>query len=324
MMRIISQKYGPLSLSPIDANSVSGVLLPGSTVLFNKSDFGSIMIQQLPAEHYTLRYCIFNFVRRTVLFFEEESASLRSRLILKGNIGIRVGKQEKINLRESQFKLYDSSDNTQAVYFENGKEYRLFDSGFSYDLLKPLLTAFPSLQTYLSSTYSSKETSLLKKPRFATPEMIRIVNDLLKAPYDENLQKIYFENKVNDYLFEILAQTYKPPPLGISLTAAENEAIFAASELVLKDISKHITIKEISKLVQLNEFKLKRGFKQIFKMGLFEYLLKARMEKARELLLETEKPIKEIASITGFEFLTNFIAAFRKHFGYTPGELRRK
>jgi AraC-like DNA-binding protein len=65
-------------------------------------------------------------------------------------------------------------------------------------------------------------------------------------------------------------------------------------------------------------------FRQVFGSGVFETLLKARMQKARSLLLETDKPIKEVASLIGYERLTSFITAFRKHFGYTPASLRRK
>jgi AraC-like DNA-binding protein len=35
-------------------------------------------------------------------------------------------------------------------------------------------------------------------------------------------------------------------------------------------------------------------------------------------------PIKQICVLTGYARMTNFITAFRKKFGYTPGSLRRK
>jgi AraC family transcriptional activator of pyochelin receptor len=135
---------------------------------------------------------------------------------------------------------------------------------------------------------------------------------------------LYFENKINDFHFEVLAQTYKADPGIVDLLQSEKDAVFNARDIILTDLKQHFTIRQISEQVQLNEFKLKAGFKQLFGTGMFECLLRARMEKAKKLLIETDKPMKEIASLTGYEFLTSFITAFRKYFDYTPGSLRRK
>jgi len=42
------------------------------------------------------------------------------------------------------------------------------------------------------------------------------------------------------------------------------------------------------------------------------------------LLQTTNKPIKEICTLVGYPRTTNFITAFRKRFGVTPGSFRRE
>ncbi len=282
------------------------------------------MVQQIDAENYSFRYSVFNFIKKVTLIFQEETTWIRSQLILKGRLKVKTQEEINLYLREGQFLLFNSKNNFQTAHFEKGKEYWLFEADYSIELLKPLLLTFPSLNKFIDNFSTTNELLKIKQPRFATPEMTKIVYDLFRCPYDENLRKQYFENKVNDFLFEVLAKTFNGESSKGNLTQKENDAVLDARELILNDITKHFTIKEISQRVQLNEFKLKSGFKEVFGMGLFEFLLQARMEKARQLLIETDKPMKEIAALTGFEFLTNFIAAFRKYFGYTPGELRRK
>jgi AraC-like DNA-binding protein len=122
----------------------------------------------------------------------------------------------------------------------------------------------------------------------------------------------------------MLVESSKEDTSSNKLTQKENDSLYKARDIIMADITKHFSIREISQKVQLNEFKLKTGFKQVFGTGIFEYLLKIRMEKAYQLLIETDKPIKEIASIAGYDYLTNFITAFRKHFAQTPKEVRRK
>ncbi|MBI1780616.1 MAG: helix-turn-helix transcriptional regulator [Sphingobacteriales bacterium] len=83
------------------------------------------------------------------------------------------------------------------------------------------------------------------------------------------------------------------------------------------------SIKSLSRQVALNEFKLKSGFKKYFHAGIFEWLMEQKMQHARQLILNSNKPIKEIGSLVGYPRTTNFITAFRRQFGVTPGALRR-
>jgi len=323
-MLIRSPKYGLITLIPINADDIGGILLPGSQTLFSEKDFGTILIQEFNADHYSLRYSIFNFLKKITLLFQEEKTGIISRFLLKGSLSIKIRGEEKVHLREGQFILLSAIDNKETAVFDKGKEYRIFDTAYSIETLKQLVTSFPSLNEYISAGSSAKGSLKLQRPRFASPKMTEIVYDLLKCPYDENLRKLYFENKVNDFLFEMLVQTYKTKPVAAELEPKELDAVVNARNIILSDLKKHFTIPEISQQVQLNEFKLKAGFKQQFGTGIFEFLIQARMEKARKLLIETDKPIKEIASLTGYDHLTNFITAFGRYFEVTPGSLRRK
>ncbi|GLB32294.1 hypothetical protein LAD12857_42170 [Lacrimispora amygdalina] len=67
---------------------------------------------------------------------------------------------------------------------------------------------------------------------------------------------------------------------------------------------------------------LSRLFKESFGINFVDYLNQYRIEKAKELLLSTGKPIKEIASTTGFNSQQNFIRVFKKHTGTTPGQFK--
>ncbi len=55
------------------------------------------------------------------------------------------------------------------------------------------------------------------------------------------------------------------------------------------------------------------------------YILKVRMEKARYMLeSDTTMPIAEVAMHCGYDEPSNFVHAFRKFYGITPSELRKK
>jgi AraC-like DNA-binding protein len=77
-------------------------------------------------------------------------------------------------------------------------------------------------------------------------------------------------------------------------------------------------------LAGTNEFKLKKGFRQLFGMGVFHRLLFRRMEKAKMLLETTNKSIGEIADLAGYDTAAGFIHAFRREFDMTPREWRNQ
>ncbi|NCU06276.1 MAG: helix-turn-helix transcriptional regulator, partial [Chitinophagaceae bacterium] len=84
-----------------------------------------------------------------------------------------------------------------------------------------------------------------------------------------------------------------------------------------------ITLQQLSRKVGINEFKLKKGFKQLFGDTVFGYRHTVRMERAKEIILETKLEFSDIAFMTGFEHAENFHKAFKKYHGYTAVELRK-
>ena len=73
----------------------------------------------------------------------------------------------------------------------------------------------------------------------------------------------------------------------------------------------------------LNEFKLKKGFKQLFGFTVFGYVHALKMKTARQLLVAGEMNVNEIADHLGYSSPNHFSAAFRKVYGYPPTRLRR-
>ena len=102
------------------------------------------------------------------------------------------------------------------------------------------------------------------------------------------------------------------------------DCLNAAKNLIEKHLEWHHTIPEIAKQVGMNKSKLKKSFKQLFGMGAYEFLQHARMEKARLLLSETRKSLKQIAHSVGYKYPGNFSTAFEKKYEQKPADFRKK
>ena len=83
------------------------------------------------------------------------------------------------------------------------------------------------------------------------------------------------------------------------------------------------TMETIAQLVGLNPRYMLRIFKEQTGTLLKDYVLKIRIDKAKE-LLEKDMTIEMVARNCGYTSSHSFIRAFKRTCGMTPGEFKRK
>src|SRR5690606_29360445 len=93
-------------------------------------------------------------------------------------------------------------------------------------------------------------------------------------------------------------------------------------QVMLINLHKIHTIRDISREMAINEYMLKKEFKRVFGYSINEFYAKEKMNKAKELLKSTQRPIYEIAGEIGYKNATHFSAAFKRFFGSTPKNFR--
>lgn len=91
-----------------------------------------------------------------------------------------------------------------------------------------------------------------------------------------------------------------------------------------ENYGRRLEIAELAELVNTSEGHLCRLFKKIVSKTLVEYINIFRINKASELLLDTDKKILEIAMDVGFEHFSYFIKVFKRLKGCPPAQYRRK
>jgi AraC-like DNA-binding protein len=96
-------------------------------------------------------------------------------------------------------------------------------------------------------------------------------------------------------------------------------------ELIQDHIDTSITLKELSKGLDINPAYLSREFSKHFdNLSFGEYIRKQRIEKAIEYLNNADYPLTKIAYLTGFSDQSHFTRIFKKHTGQNPSAYRKK
>lgn len=103
-----------------------------------------------------------------------------------------------------------------------------------------------------------------------------------------------------------------------------SDTIKCIHDYLLDNLDKRITIEMLSKKFLINSTTLKQTFKSIYKTSVAAHINKHRMEKAEQLIANSDKNISEIASLVGFSSQSRFTAAFKKIYGYTPTEYKNR
>jgi AraC-like DNA-binding protein len=137
-------------------------------------------------------------------------------------------------------------------------------------LAKELLLLYPS---YIPSPISIS--------RFADLETVELVHSILRCKYDKELRFHFLKNRAKDLLFKYLLLDQQEITVKEEISETEINAIHESAKIIIQ-MYPALCIPELSKKVQLNEFRFKSLFKKIFGIGPYEYLVRKRMEKAKE------------------------------------------
>lgn len=154
-----------------------------------------------------------------------------------------------------------------------------------------------------------------------TPAMRSALEQILHCPFQGKPKQIYLEGKCLELIALKLAQLQTSQPCSTalgSLNSDDIDRIHAARRILVENPDNPPSLMELSRRVNLNDYKLKVGFKAVFGTTVFGYLHRHRMELARQMLSDRRLNVKEVAQAVGYANQSRFAAAFRKQFGVNP------
>ena len=158
--------------------------------------------------------------------------------------------------------------------------------------------------------------------RRMTPDQFVAATQLAHCPYTHAARTLFLKSKTLELLAHALAM-HSPTPCRTRLSTYETECLRNAKEILIADVERPPTLKELATMVGLNETKLKSGFKALFGQTVYGYFKTYRIELARHRLLDETCSISQVASSVGYTNISHFSAAFKERHGVTPSRYRK-
>ncbi|NII84995.1 MULTISPECIES: helix-turn-helix domain-containing protein [unclassified Pedobacter] len=213
------------------------------------------------------------------------------------------GKMKFDELRMKSFMIQFEKDAFLSISKDGNESLKQFAdkivSGTPVAFLSTNLNIDLSLQTCIHSILNCDYWGGLKR-LFLLSKTIELL--VLQAESFDNLQNSKSEYIKHDY---------------------DKERIVFARDYLVKNMESPPTLVELAKIAGINEYKLKRGFKEMFNQTAFSYLSDLRLELAKNDLREGKKQATEIAFELGYCSLQHFSNAFKKKFSITPSQVKR-
>jgi AraC family transcriptional regulator, transcriptional activator of the genes for pyochelin and ferripyochelin receptors len=307
--------------------SLQNYVLPGVPSISAVAPFGKMIFHEMKGGGFTILYSHYICDQNVTIEAKLDAPVLEFQLACKNNVHFQRKGLGEIFMLEKQFNLFYTPFWETSCDLKEKQEYTTLVITFDVRYLEKMAPHFPFLDAFLQQATAGQPAILTDIYNYANIQMMGVTHDILYGDFSEQVKNLYVEAKVTELLIQALDKIghfHSNTASRIVLRPYDIERIKEAAEMLIQHMDTPLTIVELAHRVGLNDYKLKKGFKQVYGTTIFSYFMGARMERAKSLLEETNIPIMDIAFMTGYRNISNFITAFRKNFGGSPGSLRRR
>ena len=160
--------------------------------------------------------------------------------------------------------------------------------------------------------------------RFSDETIETVREKLLRLPHLKGFDAVLL-------FLDILHELARADRSKVQHIGLQGDGVFSHSrrinkivQFVEQNYNRKITLAEIGELVGMPASSVSRFFKKRTRHNFWDYLNGFRINRAAQMIIETEQTISEISYECGFNNISNFNRVFRERIGTTPSDYRRK
>lgn len=179
-------------------------------------------------------------------------------------------------------------------------------------IFDPHVDDYPERPFQVTRGWADPSTYLLQRTLFS------------RATSGEVLAPLGAEETVVELLTRVVNSVYsglrRATPLKIS--TKQRDIIRDVETILSRDPEERLALKQIASSVGSSPFHLCRLFRKVTGMKLHQYRLRFRLRASLSEVVESARPLTDIALQTGFSSHSHFTESFRNEFAVTPSALR--
>ncbi len=181
-------------------------------------------------------------------------------------------------------------------------------------------------QGFIHKVHRKEHTYFSPGPLNVTPRIRYVLAEIITANKHGKLPRLLLETKIKELLVVQLEQllygeTQKDTASSPTLTSSDVSKLLEAKRILDEQFINPPLITTLAKMVMLNEYKLKVGFKAHYNQTIHQYVIRKKMELALSMLKEGCHTIGEVGYEVGYRDISHFSNAFLKYYGYRPKDV---
>ena len=221
-----------------------------------------------------------------------------------------------------RLRLYCSQGDSCTVTYGPGQQQMGLSPIITQDRLRSILAGQklpPQVERFLES-WGHDFTS---RPGMSL-DMNRIVEQIRHHPYTGAMEAIYLQGKIHEMLAVALTDLSDTSDRVKRVVGPDQQRAMIVRDMILADLSNPPTIEALAAFVGMSQRRLIEVFRDMFGCTVFEWIVQQRLDLARDMLLNHDLSIKEIAFRLGYAHISTFTNAFTRRFGTPPASYRGK
>jgi AraC-like DNA-binding protein len=155
-----------------------------------------------------------------------------------------------------------------------------------------------------------------------TPKMNSVLLDILYCPLTGPLRRLMIEAKVLELIACQLHYFNADSAKSLKVCYKERDTFYAIRAYLADHFFQEHSLQSLSRMFCINEFKLKKGFKDTFGTTVFDYIHNLRMQYAKSLIQDQKLNINIVAGKVGYKNANHFSTAFKRQFGLAPSQIK--
>jgi AraC-like DNA-binding protein len=229
--------------------------------------------------------------------------------------------RKKIRINGSRNNLFWTNETMMEFKINPKQLFYAFDITFTGSwLLDQLHDADPNYKKMLDQYIDDNEQNILLE--HLTIDEYKTLHDLEASMLPGKHDDLFIHAKVYALLCNFFSKLVNKKEIKPVQISTHFDQMIEAEMMILEDIKKPPTVDAIARKVNMSTSSLLRRFKLTYGKSIHEYYVEKKMDLARKMIIENQLPVKETASLLGYNQSSSFIESFTKQHGYSPGALK--
>lgn len=290
-------------------------------VRYVKCAAGEILSQQIVGKHFSIWVHRFFLTEDITLYAFVDHLCRTLNYNRKGSLWCELVGYGKVYLKQGLYGLFCVPPHVHHPCYFTAGEYCFMHVDLQDELLSRIdynPYCKKALAAYLKNPKHNGVQLKAVSMHLLVKDIIRKISDCKDEPADAYIAKITYHvehllYEFNTQIQEIIMETQQ------QLMAGRIASIILSIE---GNLDVKYTRQSLAQEHQMTEITLHRYFKAVKGISAREFILNCKMEGARTLLTTTDNPIEVIAEDVGYKEPSDFVRAYKKHFGIIPSQER--